>query len=144
VPQKRSKIWIDKFQTALSVRLAMYFVLYQVAVWCLYLIDARISALGESLGWPAVGTVLVPVVAIGLGVLFIYDAVKEAHRTVGPLYRFRKTIQSITAGEEVPLIKLRQGDHLQELKEELNAMLQALEQRGAVTLKVPGREAVTT
>ena len=42
-----------------------------------------------------------PVMNIGLGLLFIYDAVKLTHRIVGPLYRFRKTIQAVTAGEEI-------------------------------------------
>src|SRR5438046_2025257 len=53
--------------------------------------------------------------AVFLGFLFIYDAVVFTHRIVGPLYRFRKVIQAITAGEELTLIKLRQGDLLLEM-----------------------------
>ncbi len=137
--QKRTKIWIDRFQTSLSIRLALYFVLYQVAVAALFWIDARLAALSNSVGAVAAayGCVLTPMASIGLGILFIYDAVKETHRIVGPLYRFRKTIQAVTAGEEIGLIGLRKGDHLMEMKDDLNAMLQALEQRGAITLKAP-------
>jgi hypothetical protein len=137
VRQKRKKIWIDRFQTTLSVRLALYFVLYQVAVWSLFWIDARLFALSDSIGAVAAayGFILTPVATIGLGLLFIFDAIRETHRIVGPLYRFRKTIQAVTAGEEVSLVGLRTGDHLQELKDDLNAMLRALEQRGAITLK---------
>ncbi len=134
---QRKKIWIDRFQTWLSVRLAVYFVLYQAAVWSLYVIENRFSALGGTIGGiaSAYGSILTPVASFSLGLLFIYDSVKLSHRIVGPLYRFRKTIQSVTAGEEVVLIRLREGDHLNELKDDLNEMLRTLEQRGAITLR---------
>jgi hypothetical protein len=136
VREKRKKIWIDRFQTYLSVRLAVYFLLYQVAVWALFWIDARMTTLGDATGLiPSYGFVLTPVVAVGLGMLFIYDAVKLTHRIVGPLYRFRVTVRAITAGEEVRIVGLREGDHLQELKDDLNEMLRALEQRGVITIK---------
>ena len=57
---------------------------------------------------------------------------------MGPIYRFRKTIQAVTAGEPVRLIKLREGDYLLEMKDELNALLTFLQQRGLVTLVEPG------
>jgi hypothetical protein len=147
VRQKRTKIWIDRFQTTLSVRLAFYFLMYQVTVWALFWIDTKVASLGDSLGAAAsaYGFVLTPLITIGLGLLFIYDALKETHRFVGPLYRFRKTIQAVTAGEDIRLVSLRTGDQLQEMKDDLNAMLRALEERGAITIKgaVPEREAVT-
>jgi nitrogen fixation/metabolism regulation signal transduction histidine kinase len=74
---------------------------------------------------------------VSMGLLFIYDAVKHSHRIVGPIYRFRKTIQAITAGEELEFVSLRKEDMLHELKDDFNAMLRALEQRGAVVLKTP-------
>jgi hypothetical protein len=116
--------------------LAAYFVLYQVAISAVYLIDARLNILGRevgSSGW-AVGALLTPILAFGLAIVFIYDAAKLTHRVVGPLYRFRKTVQAITAGGEVPLVNLRNGDYLLELRDDFNDMLRALEQRGAVTL----------
>jgi nitrogen fixation/metabolism regulation signal transduction histidine kinase len=70
-----------------------------------------------------------------LGLLFIYDAMRLAHRIVGPLYRFRKTIQAINAGEELDLMALRKDDFLQDMKDDFNEMLKVLEQRGAVVLK---------
>src|SRR5262249_24879278 len=30
---KRKKVWIDRFQTILSLRIAAYFILYQVTLW---------------------------------------------------------------------------------------------------------------
>jgi nitrogen fixation/metabolism regulation signal transduction histidine kinase len=140
VRQKRKKIWIDHFQTRLSRRLALYFILYQLAVWSLFGITARITAMAESAGWSlsVYGYFLTPVMTLGLGILFICDVVRLTHRVVGPLYRFRQTVQAVTAGEEVRLVVLRKGDHLQELKDDFNAMLRALEQRGAITLVEAG------
>ena len=139
---KRKKIWIDRFQTTLSGRLALYFLLYQIAVFSLFWIDARLVTLGDSFGMVAstFGFVLTPLASITLGLLFIYDAVKTSHKFVGPLYRFRKTIEAVTAGEEVEIVRLRADDQLQEFKDELNAMLRALERRGAITLKASGTE----
>ena len=138
--QKRKKIWIDHFQTRLSRRLAFYFIMYQLAVWALFAITSRIGAMAEAVGWPlsTYGYLLTPAITLGLGVLFICDVIRLTHRVVGPLYRFRQTVQAVTAGDDVAIVVLRKGDHLQELKDDFNAMLRALEQRGAVTLVEAG------
>jgi hypothetical protein len=136
----RRKIWIDRFQTLLSVRLALYFVLYQLAVWSLFWTASQVGKIGEPLG--NLASAVAPIATIGLGLLFILDALKETHRIVGPLYRFRKTVQAVTAGEDVVLVRLRTGDHLQELKTDFNAMLRELEKRGAITLVQPAGSAV--
>jgi methyl-accepting chemotaxis protein len=140
VREKRKKIWIDRFQTSLFFRITFFFAFYQLAVWILVLIERRmVASLEELLGAAAATTwfiFLVVVVAV-VGLVFIWDTVKFAHRVVGPLYRFRKTVQAITSGEEVPLITLRKDDFLQEMREDFNEMLRVLEQRGAVVLKAP-------
>jgi hypothetical protein len=135
--EKRKKIWIDGFQTRLSLRIAFYFGLYQLAVWALVTTERHVFNRMEAIfGGAGVGLIaLMTGFVIFLGFLFIYDAIKYTHRFVGPLYRFRKTIRAITAREEVELVNLRQTDSLQELKDELNEMLKVLEECGAVTLK---------
>ena len=131
---KRKKIWIDRFQTRLSLCIGFYFALYQIAIWALIVIERHIvvnleMVLGPG-GW--VFNALLTGIVVGLGVLFMYDAVRLSHRIVGPLYRFRKTIQAIKAGEGIDLVTLRQGDFLQEMKDELNEMIKVLEARGAL------------
>lgn len=135
--EQRRKIWIDRFQTHLAMRIALYFILYQVAVWAIVIIEHNIFlALQELLGAAAAySLILLGIPVLIMGALFIYDAIKVSHRVVGPLYRFRKTIQAVTAGEPLDLITLRHGDFLQELRADFNEMLTALAQRGAVTLK---------
>lgn len=135
---KRKKIWIDRFQTILSLRIAWYCVLYQAAVWSLVVLERSIAIAAERLLGPEGATSFFLLMAFGvvvLGFLGIYDAVKLSHRIVGPIYRIRKAIQAVAAGEELEPIQLRQGDYLQELKDDFNEMLKALEQRGAVVFK---------
>jgi hypothetical protein len=138
VSNQRKKIWIDRFQTRLFLRIAFHFILYQVGVWALVAIVGTLYRLtGRVLGpESAAGSfaLLSAILAITAG-LFIYDAIKFSHRLVGPLYRVRQTIKAVIAGEEVPLVRFRQGDFLEDLRDDLNEMLKALEQRGAVTLK---------
>jgi hypothetical protein len=139
VGDKRRKVWIDRFQTRLSLRLCSYFVLYQVAIWSLFWMGERLADQPDAASSPVAffGSLLAPIAAIALGIVFIHDAIKVTHRVVGPAYRFRKTIESITAGEEMRLIKLRDGDELQDFKDDINAMLVELEKRGAITLIQP-------
>jgi hypothetical protein len=139
VREKRKKIWIDRFQTYLSLRIALYFILYQVAVWFLVIIGQNLHAtMTELIGQSATTYCLffVGTCVVFLGVLFIYDALVMTHRIVGPLYRFRKTIQGITAGEEVSLVTLRKDDFLKGMQDDFNDMLLVLHERGAVTLKL--------
>ena len=52
-----------------------------------------------------------------------------------PIHRFRQTLQSVTAGQPVRLLKLRDGDFLEEMKDDFNAMLEALQRQGVPALK---------
>lgn len=134
----RKKIWIDRFQTKLVWRIAAFFLFYQMAVWFLVLIERNIFiAMDELLGrdWALFTLSVFGSTVVLVGILFVYEAVKFSHRLVGPLFRFRKMIQAIRDGEEMDLMRLRDGDFLQELKDEFNEMLKVLEQRGAVTIK---------
>ena len=134
--EQRKKVWIDWLQTQLSLRIIIYFALYQIAVWALVIIQQQLSvSLDELVGGTTFGfLVFLASFNIIIAVLFINDAIRFSHRVVGPLYRFRKTVQAITAGAEVDLITLRKTDFLQELKDEFNEMLRVLEERGALAL----------
>jgi sensor histidine kinase YesM len=141
---KRKKIWIDRFQTILSLRIAAYFILYQITLWVFasvehYLFPRMQISMGTSIAINYL--LLLAVASVMLGGLFVYDGIKLTHRIVGPLYRFRQTMKAITAGDEIEMIRLRKGDYLQEMKEDFNDMIKALEHRAAVTLKPSKQEA---
>lgn len=136
--QKRKKIWIDRFQTYLTLRIVCFFAVFQVAVWLVVRIERDIlNSLEKIFGQGAITVwffFLGGIIAF-MGLVFTYDAMRFSHRLVGPLYRFRKTIQAIAAGEQVDLVTLRKGDFLQDMKDDFNEMLKALEQRGAAIVK---------
>jgi methyl-accepting chemotaxis protein len=137
--EERKKVWIHVIQTRLLVRLGMYWVISQVCLWNLVFIWRLLQeGTGEPLEQygrflqdflPAIiGSVLVfPVLAI--------DAVKFAHRVVGPIYRFRKTMQALAAGETVRPIRLRRDDFLTEMRDDFNQMLDTLQRQGVPVLK---------
>ncbi len=48
--------------------------------------------------------------------IVLWDLLKFSHRVVGPLVRFQRTLESLTAGKEIAVVKLRQGDLLSDLE----------------------------
>jgi hypothetical protein len=67
--------------------------------------------------------------------ILAWDAVKFAHRLVGPVHSLRKTLRTMAAGEPVRPVRLRQGDFLTELRDDFNTMLEAFQRRGVPVLK---------
>jgi hypothetical protein len=139
MPEDRKKVWIHGFQTRLFLRIAVYWLIFIITLWN-FLFVWRLLAEGpgnpfEQYGrffmdyYPALilFVVLLPVAA--------WDLVKLSHRLVGPLVRFRRALQDLAAGEPVRLIKLRDGDYLQDMKDEFNAMLEAFQRQGVSAIK---------
>ena len=137
--EQRKRIWIDSFQTGLVVRIALYCLLYQVTSWALcamwQYVDVALAGLKAN-GTPS-GHVLIRSLLALLILMppLTLDAIRFAHRFVGPLYRIRKTMQAIAAGEPIRLVQLRKGDMLIDFKDDFNRMLEHLEQQGFVLLK---------
>ena len=138
--EQRKKVWIDRFQTILMLRIAAYFFFYQIGVWALVVIEwntfhtlqrvfGDVFAMGVMIFFAAI--------VIGVGVLFTYDAVLFAHKIVGPIVRFRRACQAVRDGDLVEPLTLRKDDYLLELRDEFNEMLKALEARGAIAMKTP-------
>lgn len=135
----RKRIWVSRFQTNLFFRIGAYWLIYQVAVWNFLfawrLLQEGPGDLVQQFGsffydfWP---TLLCFVL---VAPILCWDAVRFSHRLVGPIYRFRKTVQAMSAGEPVRPIKLRQGDYLEEMKEDINKLLESLQQRGIPAIK---------
>jgi methyl-accepting chemotaxis protein len=137
--EERKKVWIDPFQTKLTMRIFGYLGLFFIVFFNL-LFSWKMWSEGPSdpaaqlveLLWTnlpvfAVLLVLVPIMA--------WDAIRFSHRLVGPLVRFRKTMQAIADGEAVRPIKLRDGDYLTDLRDDFNRMLEQLQKEGLPVLK---------
>ena len=135
---QRKRIWIDAFQTRMILRILFYCFAYQASLWIIvtavqtyvYGMDMLTGQpVAQQLAWPA----LLAILAF-LGIITI-DAFRFVHRLVGPVYRVRKTVQAIAAGEPVDLVQLRKHDYLQDFMKDFNEMLNVLEQKGAIALK---------
>ena len=137
--EDRKKVWVDPFQTKLSLRIGGYLIVFFI-VFCNFLfawkmweegpIDPAqqlVETFRSNLPVFICLLVLVPVMA--------WDTIRFSHRLVGPLVRFRHAMQAIAEGEAVQPIKLRDGDHLGEMRDEFNRMLEALQKQGANVLK---------
>ncbi len=137
--EDRKKIWIDQFQSHLTFRIAAYLVLFLLVftnllfAWRLWReglqnpVEQYVQMLADYLPVIICLVVLMPVMA--------WDAIRFSHRLVGPLVRFRRTMQEVTRGEAVRPIKLRQGDYLLDLRDDFNVMLESLQRRGLPVLK---------
>lgn len=76
-------------------------------------------------------TVLLVKVTLYLALMLLIS-LYVSHRFAGPIYRFEKSCQSLSAGDLTHRVSLRTGDELMELQEEFNGMaasLQALVQK---------------
>lgn len=135
---QRKRIWIDRFQTRMIGRILLYCGAYQVSLWIIIMtvqmyLNSMDALTGQPMWRQLAWTALLPVLAFL--VIITLDAVRFLHRLVGPVYRFRTTIQAIAAGEPVDLVQLRKNDYLQDVMKDFNEMLHRLEQKGAVVIK---------
>jgi hypothetical protein len=77
---------------------------------------------------------LIPIFMTVMGFLLVastylaFNALKFSHRIAGPMYRIRKTLEAVEAGDLGVRAKLRDGDFLVEVAEQLNGFLDWLEQ----------------
>jgi hypothetical protein len=137
--EERKKIWIDRIQTRLFFRMGVYWIIYQISLWNLVFVW-RLVQEGQGNPLEQYTRFLSDFAPVLIASFFLmpvmaWDAVKFAHRVVGPIYRFRKTIQSLIAGEPVRPIRLREGDFLNEMKDDLNQMMETLQRKGLPVLK---------
>jgi hypothetical protein len=143
--EDRKKVWVDQFQTRLFLRVGLYLV---INLFCLGNLLFIWRLLEEGPGNPLhqYASVMVDNAPALVGVMILmpilaYDAIRFSHRLVGPMVRFRRAMESITNGEPVRPIKLREGDFLNELRDDFNKMLEALQKKGVpVLLPVDGLE----
>jgi hypothetical protein len=137
--EERKHVWIDPFQTSLVWRITGYLLMFLVVLmnflfaWKVATegfhnpVEQFLDMVRQYLPVVLCLLVLVPIMA--------WDAIRFSHRLLGPMVRFRQTLKSITAGEPVRPIKLREGDYLLDVRDLFNEMLDALQRRGVNVLK---------
>src|SRR5262245_15055337 len=96
------------------LRILFYCISYQACLWIIITaVQAYVHGLDMVTGHPAGGPLAWPALFAVVGFLgiIVFDALRFVHRLVGPVYRFRKTVQAIAAGEPVDLVRLRKHDY---------------------------------
>jgi methyl-accepting chemotaxis protein len=76
----------------------------------------------------AVSITLAVEVLISIPIIFFFG-IRQSHRVVGPMARIKRSLETIGEGDFSPRIKLRDGDALVELAEQINRMAENLERR---------------
>jgi hypothetical protein len=67
------------------------------------------------------------VCAVAILPIIVWDALLFSHRVVGPLVRFQRVLENLTAGERVAEVRLRHGDLLNDLQDTFNRYLTTLQ-----------------
>ena len=84
--------------------------------------------------WLYIPLFLGMVLLVMAGLFFLVNTVKVSNQIIGPLVRIHRVIQARKEGE-VERIKLRKGDYLHELAEEINGLLDWVDEK--VPTEVP-------
>ena len=81
-------------------------------------------------------TLIILIAAVGIGIAGMVVFIMLSHRIAGPLYRFEKTLESISSGDLTGRISLRKADQLKDLKVSLNDLVASLDNRMTKTQKL--------
>jgi hypothetical protein len=121
----------DRLQNELMIRLSFH--------WCIFLaINAFALAIWIRMvempdaEWSSVlrtgAARYLPCIAVSIVMLpaFLIDSIKLSNRFAGPLYRISDALKTYRATRESVNLKLRKDDYLQDITEDLNAILKDL------------------
>jgi methyl-accepting chemotaxis protein len=85
---------------------------------------------------------LVTAVKMGLYLLAVaFLAMLLSNKMAGPLYRFERSMETVSTGDLTHRVHLRKGDELQDFQGSFNAMLQSLHERGTKDAALAARVA---
>lgn len=104
-------------------------------IYCSRLMDQAIAMDSEL---PGLMPLFYLVIAFELlaAIFLMVNSLKISHKVAGPAYRICKSIERIRSGDLTFTLQLRRGDHLTEIKDELNKLLDWLNENppaGSVT-----------
>ncbi len=144
----RKKLFVNQaIQGRLLVRAALYWFLYHGVLWMTLFLFRYAEHRGTVLAGAPPRTfsdlyhefthqyVAIWICAAAIVPIVLWDLLCFSHRIVGPLFRFRKTLESLSAGRTVSEIRLRDGDLLNELNDTFNRYLATLQTFRPMDLK---------
>lgn len=135
---KRRKVLVDRTTQWAIVRQSVLHWFYHSLLTVLFLLvltvlfGGGLRPLGEA--WRAVFPLAISVYVSMLLLLpiFIRDSFKLSNRFAGPVYRIRSALRDIADGKPYQPIELRKGDFWQDMAQELNSAVEALNTRRTI------------
>ena len=138
--QLRQKLFVNRaIQGRLLVRIGLYWFLYHGVLW----MSLFLFRYAEHRGAMQAGALPrsfadlyqqfareyfgVWVCAIAVAPIVLWDLLKFSHRIVGPIVRFKNTLDGLSAGKKVDHVRLRDGDLLLDLQDTFNKYLGTLQ-----------------
>ncbi len=124
--KRRSRKLIDyEVQSSLVVRLCLHWTLFIVATaiamfFWVRLFESPVDTLAESTNKFLSTFIPLFIVALALLPVFILDAVKLSNRFTGPIFRLRRTLASLAAGNPARPLEFRSNDFWQSLANDFN------------------------
>jgi hypothetical protein len=148
VPERKQTYVDPQVQGALVRRLILhwtgFFVTASIVTFVLQVLSnplIPISSHVEELWWTQ-GPFLI--VMIFLLPMFVLDTIKLSHRFAGPVYRLRRTIQAVAAGEAPRHVKFRDFDFWHGLADDYNKMIDRLAANPTPVVTEPEEEVVNS
>ncbi len=136
--ERRFRLMINVFQGKMLARFVAYWFIYQITLWnFLFLWQLMAEGKGNPLEqYARFFSAHYPMLICFAIVVpfFAWDAMKFSHRVAGPIYRLQQTIRAVAADDPIRRVKLRNGDYLLEVADDVNDMLESLEERGVLTI----------
>ena len=131
---RRRRVLCDlQIQGGLCVRLAFYWagcLLIVTTALALSTINSSPATSGFEFAiwfWNQYGPIIVmPLLALPIAIL---DCMITTNRHVGPLLRVRRSLKQMAQGQEVHPIKIRSGDLLQDMVDDLNILVERMEEQ---------------
>ena len=127
--KRRSRKLIDyEVQSSLVMRLCMHWALFIVAIaiamfFWVRLFESPVDTLAESTNRFLSTFIPLLIVALALLPMFILDAVKLSNRFTGPIFRLRRTLANLAAGNPVRPLEFRNNDFWRSLAHDFNRVV---------------------
>jgi hypothetical protein len=146
--ERRFRFLVNEFQGKLLWRFVMYWVIYQFTVWnILFFWDLLTEGKGNVLEQYGrfVATQYPMLLCVALLIpFFAWDAIRFTLRVAGPIYRIRATIKALEEGRTLKPVKLRQGDYLQDVIDQLNSLIVLMDEHSFQDDHEVGSDSATT
>jgi hypothetical protein len=141
----RSRLFIDRpLQTAVLLRTGLYWAMVTMAQVLMTLFFGIVTSsqndfptLHPHVLWHLQITLLA---SVALLPIVLWDVLKLSHRWVGPIFRLRAALRTLSRGESIEEVRFRDRDFWQDLANDLNSLATEIERTRAARSETEASE----